>query len=360
MGMHSKWMVGALAGAAMALVMQLAKADVAVFGAPGEADWNADVVSKITAAAGGSLGAVVDHRLCDTSAPCEPTPTLAQLQAYTSVLVYSDTSFADSVALGNVLADYVDGGGQVVIATFSLNDEAALGRFESEGYLPVTRGSQVGFNAGTLVAVDGGSRILQGVSAFNGGISGYAASITLNAGAQLVATWNDADATPLIAVKGSVTALNFYPPSSDARSDFWTASTDGGLIMANALKPGVVISTTALPDGQQGRAYTAPALAARGGTQPYTWSATGLPAGLSMSPAGIITGTPTQQGNFTVQLAVQDSSSPALTKTVALTLQIKAGVAAPTPVPTLGTVGLMALSAVLAGFGLVRRRKPMV
>jgi hypothetical protein len=34
---------------------------------------------------------------------------------------------------------------------------------------------------------------------------------------------------------GRVAALNFYPPSSNVRSDFWQSSTDGGLLMANAL-----------------------------------------------------------------------------------------------------------------------------
>lgn len=361
--MRDKWFIGTFTGVAMALAMQMARADVAVYGAPGDPGWNADVVSKITAAASGRLGTVVDHRLCATSAPCEPIPTLAQLQAYSSVLIYSDANFADSTALGNVLADYVDGGGRVVIATFAMNSDGPgiAGRFESEGYLPVTLGPQTGINNDNLVAVDTGNPILNGVTSFNGGSSGYAASVALNAGAQLVATWDDAEATPLIAVKGNVTALNFYPPSSDARDDFWTASTDGGQIMANALYPGVIVTTVSLPNGQQGQVYNALAVTANGGAGPYTWSATGLPSGLSLSAAGIITGTPTQQGSFAVQLTVQDSSIPALSKTVTRPLQIDAApvVVAPTPVPTLGAAGLVALSAIMAIFGLMRRRKPM-
>lgn len=361
--MQNKWFIGAATGVTMAFAMQAANADVAVYGAPGDTAWNADVVSKITTAAAGRLGAVVDHRLCQTSGPCEPTPTLAQLQAYRSVLVYSDNTFDDSTALGNVLADYVDGGGRVVVATFAMNADGLgiAGRFESEGYLPVSLGSQTGIGNGNLVAVDAGNPILEGVTSFNGGSSGYAASVTLNAGAQLVATWDDAAATPLIAVKGNVTALNFYPPSSDARADFWAANTDGGQLMANALYPGVVVTTASLPNGQRGQAYSAPALTANGGVQPYTWSAVGLPTGLHMSAAGVITGTPTQQGSFTVQLTVQDSSIPALSKTVTLPLQIDAAPvpSTPTPVPTLGAVGLVALSSMLAMVGLVRRRKPM-
>jgi len=47
------------------------------------------------------------------------TPSLATLLNYDTVLVWSDSSFFNSVALGDVLADYVDLGGGVVLATFS-------------------------------------------------------------------------------------------------------------------------------------------------------------------------------------------------------------------------------------------------
>ena len=32
-----------------------------------------------------------------------------------------------------------------------------------------------------------------------------------------------------------IVGLNFFPPSSDARGDYWNTSTDGGVLMANAL-----------------------------------------------------------------------------------------------------------------------------
>jgi len=53
------------------------------------------------------------------------------------------------------------------------------------------------------------------------------------------------------------------------------------------------VATSSLPSGTQGVAYSA-SLAATGGTPPYTWVVTGgsLPAGLTSSPGGAITGTP--------------------------------------------------------------------
>lgn len=54
-------------------------------------------------------------------------------------------------------------------------------------------------------------------------------------------------------------------------------------------------------------------LFASGGTQPYVWSATGLPPGLSVTKSGstnVIAGTPTTAGTTTFTLTVHDSGSP--------------------------------------------------
>lgn len=48
--------------------------------------------------------------------------------------------------------------------------------------------------------------------------------------------------------------------------------------------------------------------AAAAGTSGYTWTATGLPAGLSISPGGLISGRPTAPGTSTVTLTVTDTA----------------------------------------------------
>src|SRR6202162_3627879 len=92
------------------------------------------------------------------------------------------------------------------------------------------------------------------------------------------------------------------------------------LVMATAVvcqaQP-LTITTTQLPNGQFNLPYNA-SLSATGGTPPYTWSylGTGLPPGLSLSPAGVISGTPTGYGGlFTVQVtdANYPQSAPAQT-----------------------------------------------
>ncbi|MBC6451753.1 proprotein convertase P-domain-containing protein, partial [Actinokineospora xionganensis] len=72
--------------------------------------------------------------------------------------------------------------------------------------------------------------------------------------------------------------------------------------------------TVTNPGNQSGTVGTAvnKSNTASGGTTPYTWSATGLPAGLSISSStGTITGTPTTAGTSNVTITATDSSSPA-------------------------------------------------
>src|SRR5262249_32435009 len=68
--------------------------------------------------------------------------------------------------------------------------------------------------------------------------------------------------------------------------------------------------------------YSVP-LSAPGGTAPYPWSPPGrLPAGLALSSTGSISGTPTGLGTFSINVQVDDSSSPPLqvTRTFSITV----------------------------------------
>lgn len=81
------------------------------------------------------------------------------------------------------------------------------------------------------------------------------------------------------------------------------------------------ISTNSLPNGAVEAAYS-DTLSAAGGTAPYTWTVTGLPAGLSASNSGTIAGTPTASGSFNVVLKVADSSTPQQSATASRSLAI--------------------------------------
>ena len=81
--------------------------------------------------------------------------------------------------------------------------------------------------------------LMLGVTSFNPGSSRYGAGgLTAQAGATVVASYNDNNilvAKKTQASNARTVTLNFFPPSSTSRSDFWNASTNGGQLMCNAI-----------------------------------------------------------------------------------------------------------------------------
>ena len=206
---------------------------VAVLGNPsGGAAWNTDIQSKLMAT---GLFSAVD--VFDLSSPTQPS--LAQLQAYHSVLVYSGSLLPNSLALGNTLADYVDGGGGVVLAAFAnVQTNELNGRFATSDYWGIEPGTQTQFvrlHLGTIH--NPSSPLLAGVTSFDGGSSSFHGLGSVQVSSTVVADWSNG--SPLVVTRtiGSSRRvdLNFYPVSSDQRSDLWLSNTDGARLMANSL-----------------------------------------------------------------------------------------------------------------------------
>ena len=89
---------------------------------------------------------------------------------------------------------------------------------------------------------------------------------------------------------------------------------------------GLHITTSSLPSATEGQSYSAYVYAS-GGTTPYTWSCSGLPAGLSWQQTGDslhISGTPSSGtgGTHTIGLSVSDSSTPQETDSRNLSLSV--------------------------------------
>lgn len=62
-------------------------------------------------------------------------------------------------------------------------------------------------------------------------------------------------------------------------------------------------------------------MAATGGRSPYSWSATGLPTGLSInSSSGLISGTPSANGTFNATVKVTDANSKSISKTTTVSV----------------------------------------
>jgi large repetitive protein len=104
------------------------------------------------------------------------------------------------------------------------------------------------------------------------------------------------------------TSSNIVVTATDSGGTFQQTKSTAALSLTVLLK--LSITTASLPGGTANTAYSA-TLQATGGVTPYTWSATGLPAGLSINATtGIISGSPTTAGTSTPAVTVKDSGSP--------------------------------------------------
>ncbi|MDR6642731.1 outer membrane autotransporter protein [Luteibacter sp. 1214] len=103
---------------------------------------------------------------------------------------------------------------------------------------------------------------------------------------------------------------------------------------------GPSVTTTTLPDATVGTGYSQ-SLAASGGSTPYTWSLTGgsLPNGVTLSSAGVVTGTPTQAGSFNPVFTVTDSGNRTASRAIALNVSAPTLAITPAtlPNPVIGT-----------------------
>ncbi|MGD2120747.1 MAG: putative Ig domain-containing protein [Gemmatimonadota bacterium] len=116
-------------------------------------------------------------------------------------------------------------------------------------------------------------------------------------------------------------------PSLAGTFPFTVQVSSAGLTATANLTLGVYeflsVTTTSLPEGQFGQAYSA-TLSATGGDGVYTWdiSAGALPQGLSLSSDGVISGTPQVRGTFNFSVRVQSGDGQATFKALSITIPV--------------------------------------
>jgi hypothetical protein len=167
------------------------------------------------------------------------TPSLNTLLQYDSLLCYTNSTPANNNTWGDVLADYVDAGGGVVVAVFA-NSTTSVGRNIGGrwqlGYEVIMDQSGNASGAGaTLGTVHvPGHPVLAGVTSFAGGTTGSRPTGTaLEVGAFVVAEWSDGKILVAQGANPRRVDLGFYPPNASCSQSGW--STGGDLLMANAL-----------------------------------------------------------------------------------------------------------------------------
>ena len=167
-----------------------------------------------------------------------------------------------------------------------------------------------------------------------GGTAGQAYSQTVAAsGGKTPYAWSLAVGTlpPGLSLSSATGAITGTPTTAGTYAFTVRADDSGtpvrsdtqGLSIVIAAASTLSITTTSLPDGAVGVAYTAN-LVATGGVVPRTWSlASGsFPPGVSLVAAtGALTGTPTKQGRYTFTVRVTDANGAQATR--ALSIRIR-------------------------------------
>ncbi len=123
-------------------------------------------------------------------------------------------------------------------------------------------------------------------------------------------------------ISGTPTAAGTSPATiavADASSPALTAERTVSIVVSPAP---LVITTSTLANAVVGSPYSA-SLIATGGTPPYRWSLAGgaIPAGLALSAAGLLSGTPTLAGSSSFTVAATDASSRVATQLLTFTAQ---------------------------------------
>ena len=118
-----------------------------------------------------------------------------------------------------------------------------------------------------------------------------------------------------------------------------TATATLSLVVVNALS----ISTASLPAGEKTIVYSGATLAGSGGKTPYAWSASGLPAGLSIvSGTGVISGTPNgTAGTASVVVTLTDALGGTASSTLGLTVNPQPTISSVTLANGTGTAGTL-------------------
>jgi len=161
------------------------------------------------------------------------TPLLSDLTGYDSVMVTTNCEPLNPVGVGDVLADYVDAGGNVVMTTYATSDPWSVeGRIMATGYAPLPTTANLTCVTEPLVILQPSDPIFDGVNlaAMTIDHNCNMADSVLDTGALLIA--QDSAGVNMIArnASGNVTVINVWSsPSGNNNAEYW-------LLLANALQ----------------------------------------------------------------------------------------------------------------------------
>jgi len=242
---------------------------------------------------GGGLFLISDHTGSDRNNDGWDSPEIIN-DLLTNNGVDDTDPFGFSVDLKNISSDHP-------VAINDASDPVLNGSFGTVHHSLIANGTTFTLKPADNTAVKG----LAYLSTSSPGDTN-AFFVTSTFGSGRVAAWGD-----------SSTIDDGTGQSGNTLYNGWTDGTaDNAALGLNATAwlagggsaPGSVAVTN--PGTRTGTVGTATSVqvSASGGTAPYTWSATGLPTGLSIGASGLISGTPSAAGTFAVNVRATDAA----------------------------------------------------
>jgi hypothetical protein len=272
---------------------------------------------------GGSVGAVSSYTFSAITANHTISATFA-INSY-SVTVTAGTggniTGPDSIIYGDSAIYTITAGSGYTVSSVSV-DGASIGAVSSYTFSSVTANHTI---AATFAAIP--PLIVTTSTLFDGYLTSVYSQTLAATGGTLSYTWSITSGTlPAGLSLNSATGVISGTPTATGSATFTVQVNDaGGTTAARSLTITVfalpAVSTASFSAGTVGSAFSA-ALAATGGKASVTWSiASGtLPAGLTLSSAGVISGTPTTASTSTFTVRVTDANGKAATRSLSITV----------------------------------------
>jgi hypothetical protein len=153
--------------------------------------------------------------------------------------------------------------------------------------------------------------------------SKYTATLKATGGSGSGDSWSVASGTLPTGLTLSTAGVLSGAPTTAAVSKLVVQVKDSAANIATAsltlnVVPGLSISTDSLPVGNEDSTYSTTLTASGGSDAGRTWSATGLPKNLSLTSAGVLSGTPLSAETVTIDVKVTDSAANVATATLSL------------------------------------------
>ena len=278
-----------------------------------------------------------------TQGAANVTKSSAQIQWTTNIATTSQVQYGTTASYGSTTAldSTMVTSHSVALSTLTANQTYHFRVVSS------ANGQQVTGDDLTFTTASNTSALAVSTGSLPAGTVGTTYSSSMQAtGGQSPYTWTITSGTMALGLTLSSSGVISGTPTTSGTASFTVQAKDAAnatavkaltLTVATAVQSPTV-STNALAGGTVGTAYSV-TLGATGGKTPYTWSTTtgSLPAGLTLSSSGAISGTPTTAGSAAFTVQVKDANN--LTGTKSLNIAV---VAATTQSPTVSTATLSA------------------